>query len=141
MDSACAEAIVSATYRGRSPSTTASHPGTTHGVSTGLEACAKGCPISEKADPSSKELAREGLSWLSMSSGNQVLLGQYGATNRTCSSSSLILHSVCASRLTAGNAYLCRVRQCIFGENTYLRRPRGQLCASASVPSIASGRE
>ncbi len=43
-----------------------------------------------------------------MSSGNQVLLGQYGATNRTYSSSSLILPSVCASRLTGGNAYLCR---------------------------------
>ncbi len=39
-----------------------------------------------------------------MSSGNQVMLGQYGATNNTCSSSSLILHSVCASRLTGGNA-------------------------------------
>ncbi len=54
--------------------------------------------------------------------GNQVLLGQYGATNKTCSSSSLILHSVCASRLTGGDAYL--------------HRPRGQLCASASVPSV-----
>ncbi len=39
-----------------------------------------------------------------MISGNQVMLGQYGATNNTCSSSSLILHSVCASRLTGGNA-------------------------------------
>ncbi len=37
-----------------------------------------------------------------MSSGNQFLLGQYGATNRTCSSSYLILHSVCASRLPGG---------------------------------------
>ncbi len=45
----------------------------------------------------------------SMSSGNQVLLGQYGATNKTCSTSSLILHSVCASRLTGGNAYLRRL--------------------------------
>ncbi len=45
----------------------------------------------------------------------------------TCSSSSLILHSVCASRLTGGNAYL--------------RRPWGQLCASASVLSVASDRE
>ncbi len=59
----------------------------------------------------------------SMSSGNQVLLGQYGATNRTCSLSSLILHSVCASRLTGGNAYLSR--------------PWGQLCASV-LPWIGS---
>ncbi len=62
-----------------------------------------------------------------MSSGNQVPLGRYGATNRTCSKSSLILYSVCACRLTWGNAYL--------------RRPWCQLCASASVPSVASDRE
>ncbi len=37
-----------------------------------------------------------------MSSGNQVRVGQNGATSRTCSSSSLTLHSVCASRLTGG---------------------------------------
>ncbi len=49
-----------------------------------------------------------------------ALGGQYVATTRTCSSSSLILHSVCASRLTGGNAYL--------------RKAWGQLCASASVP-------
>ncbi len=55
-----------------------------------------------------------------MSSGNQVWVGQYGATRRTCSSSSLTLHSVCASRLTGGNANLPKVR--------------GQLCVSASVP-------
>ncbi len=62
-----------------------------------------------------------------MSFGNQVPLGRYGATNRTCSKSSLILHSVCACRLTWGNAFL--------------RRPWCQLCASASVPSVASDRE
>ncbi len=45
----------------------------------------------------------------------------------TCSSSSLSLHSVCASRLTGGNAYL--------------RKARGQLCASASVPRGPSVRE
>ncbi len=62
-----------------------------------------------------------------MSSGNQVRVGQWGATSRTCSSSSLSLHSVCASRLTGGN--------------TYLRKARGQLCASASVPRRPSVRE
>ncbi len=62
-----------------------------------------------------------------MSSGNQVRVGQNGATSRTCSSSSLTLHSVCASRLTGGNAYL--------------HRARGQLCASASVPREPSVRE
>ncbi len=62
-----------------------------------------------------------------MSSGNQVREGQWGATSRTCSSSSLSLHSLCASRLTGGNAYL--------------RKARGQLCASASVPRGSSVRE
>ncbi len=62
-----------------------------------------------------------------MSSGNQVRVGQWGATSRTCSSSSLSLHRVCASRLTGGNAYL--------------RKARGQLCASASVPRGPSVRE
>ncbi len=62
-----------------------------------------------------------------MSSGNQVRVGQWGATSRTCSSSSLSLHSVCVSRLTGGNAYL--------------RKARGQLCASASVPRGPSVRE
>ncbi len=62
-----------------------------------------------------------------MSSGNQVRVGQCGATSRTCSSSSLSLHSVCASRLTGGNAYMCKVR--------------GQLCASASVLRGPSVRE
>ncbi len=62
-----------------------------------------------------------------ISSGNQVRVGQWGATSRTCSSSSLSLHSVCASRLTGGNAYL--------------RKARGQLCASASVPRGPSVRE
>ncbi len=62
-----------------------------------------------------------------MSSGNQVRVGQWGATSRTCSSSSLSLHNICASRLTRGNAYL--------------RKARGQLCASASVPRGPSVRE
>ncbi len=61
MDDARAEAIVSATSWGRSLRTSASHPGTIRGVSTGL-AGARGCPVSEKADPSSEESAREGLS-------------------------------------------------------------------------------
>ncbi len=62
-----------------------------------------------------------------ISSGNQVLVGQYGTTRRTCSSSSLSLHRVCASRLTGGNAYLLKVWD--------------QLCASASVPRGPSVRE
>ncbi len=62
MDSVRAEEIVSATSWGRSPRTSASHPGTTHGVSTSLDAGARWCPVSEKADPSSEESAREGLS-------------------------------------------------------------------------------
>ncbi len=56
----------------------------------------------------------------SMSSENQVWVNQDGATGRTCSSSSLTLHSVCVRKLTGGNAYL--------------RRAQGQLCASGSMP-------
>ncbi len=52
-----------------------------------------------------------------ISLGNQVPVGQGGTTSSTCSSSFLSLHSVCASRLTGGNGYL--------------RKARGQLCASA----------
>ncbi len=62
-----------------------------------------------------------------MSSENQVQVGQSGGTSRTCSSSSLSLHSVCASRLTGGNAYL--------------RKSWGQLYASVSVPRGPSVRE
>ncbi len=62
MDGARAEAIVSATSWGRSARTSTSHPGTICEVSTGPDAGAIGCPVSEKADPSSEELAREGLS-------------------------------------------------------------------------------
>ncbi len=62
MDGAHAEAIVRATSWGRSPRTSVSHPGTTHGVSTSLDEGARWCPVSEKADPSSEESAREGLS-------------------------------------------------------------------------------
>ncbi len=76
-----------------------------------------------------------------MSSGNQVLLGQYGATNRTCSSSSLILHSVCASRLTAGNAYLCRVRHAYL-EGTHICVGPGASCVPVhpyqALPRVGS---
>ncbi len=61
MDCAHSEAIVSATSWGRSPRTSASRPETTHGVSTGLDVGARGCPVSEEV-PYSKELASEGLS-------------------------------------------------------------------------------
>ncbi len=61
MDGARSEAIVSATSWGRSPRTPTPHPGTICGVSTGPDAGARGCPVSEKADPSSEESAREGL--------------------------------------------------------------------------------
>ncbi len=41
-----------------------------------------------------------------MSSENNVRMGKSGATSRTWSSSSLSLHSICASRLTGGNTHL-----------------------------------
>ncbi len=105
--------MVSTTSWGRSPRTSTSHPGTRHEVSRGLDAGATGCPVSESVDPSSEESAKEGLSW---GASTQVRVGQYGATSRICSLSSLILQSVCATRLTGGNAYL--------------QRPRGQLCVT-----------
>ncbi len=39
-----------------------SHPGTIRGDSTILDTGARGCPLSEKGDPSSEEFAKEGLS-------------------------------------------------------------------------------
>ncbi len=51
------------TTTGGSPHrTSVSHPGTTSGDSTILDAGARGCPFSEKGDPPSEELAKEGLS-------------------------------------------------------------------------------
>ncbi len=115
--------MVSTTAGGRPLKSAASRPGGTHGGSIDLDAGAIWCRAPERGCPSSEEcaVAKE------MSSGNQVRVGQWGATSRTCSSSSLRLHSVCASRLTGGNAYLLKAR--------------GQLCASASVPRGPSVRE
>ncbi len=51
------------TTAGGSPlRTSASRPGTIRGDSTSLGAGARGCPLSEKGDPSSEEFAKEGLS-------------------------------------------------------------------------------
>ncbi len=47
---------------GKSPRTSVSRPGTRHWVSRGLDAVAKGCPVSEKEGSSSEGFAREGLS-------------------------------------------------------------------------------
>ncbi len=55
----------------------------------------------------------------SMSSETQVRVGQDCTTGRTCSSSLLTLHSVCARRLT--------------GESANLHKTQGQLCASVSM--------
>ncbi len=57
-----AEVMVLSTSEGKSPRTSASRPATRHGVSRGLDAGAKGCPVSEKEGPFSEEFAREGLS-------------------------------------------------------------------------------
>ncbi len=54
--------MVSTTSWGRSPRTSASHPGTRHEISRGLDAGATRCPVSESVDPSSEESAKEGLS-------------------------------------------------------------------------------
>ncbi len=109
--------MVSTTAGGRPLKSATSRPGATHGGSIDLDAGVIWCRAPERGGP----VARE------MSSGNQVRVGQWDATSCTCSLSSLSLHSVCASRLTGGIAYL--------------RKARGQLCASASVPRGPSVRE
>ncbi len=111
----------------RPPRTSASHPGTTRGDSTSLDAGARGCSLSEKGDPSSEEFAKEGLSQRASVLVTKSDWASKALPKKTCSSSSLTLHRVCARMLTGGDAYL--------------RRPRGQLCASASVPSVPSDRE
>ncbi len=55
--------MVSTTAGGSPRRISASHPGTTREDSTGLDAGARGCPLSDKGDPSSEEFAKEGLSW------------------------------------------------------------------------------
>ncbi len=54
--------IVFTTAGGSPLRTSASHPRTICGDSTSLGAGARGCPLSEKVDPSSEEFAKEGLS-------------------------------------------------------------------------------
>ncbi len=119
--------MVSTTAGGRPLKSAASRPGATHGGSIDLDAGAIWCRAPEKGGSFLRGMRQGGTVVREMSSGNQVRVGQWGATSRTCSSSSLSLHSVCASRLTGGNAYL--------------RKARGQLCASASVPRGPSVRE
>ncbi len=53
--------MVFTTAGGSPPRTSMSHPGTTRGDSTSLDAGAIGCPLSKKGDPSSEEFAKEGL--------------------------------------------------------------------------------
>ncbi len=165
VDGAHAEAIVSATCWGRSPRTSASHPGTTHLVSTSLDVGARGCPISEKADPSSEESAREGLSrgawvlgtrscWTNMepltrpaprppwSCTVSVLVGSLGGAPRppwSCTVSVLVGSLGGAPR----PPWSCTVSVLVgsLGGTHICAGPGGQLCASASVPSIVSVRE
>ncbi len=61
VDGALAEVMVFTTAGGSPPRTSMSHPGTTRGDSTSLDAGAIGCPLSKKGDPSSEEFAKEGL--------------------------------------------------------------------------------
>ncbi len=91
--------MVSTTAGGRPFKSVASRPGATHGGSIDLDAGAIWRSFLRGMSQGGA-VARE------MSSGNQVRVGQWGATSRTCSSSSLSLHSVCASRLTGGKRTL-----------------------------------
>ncbi len=107
--------MVSTTAGGRPLKSATSRPGATHGGSIDLDAVAIWCRAPERGVPSSEECAREVLS-----RGNVFgKPGPGGPVGRPPMLLVLSLHSVCASRLTGGNAYL--------------RKARGQLCASASV--------
>ncbi len=84
-----------------------------------LDAGARWCRAPEKGGPSSEGCARRGCHE-EHEFRKPGLGGPNGVTGRTCSSSLLTLHSVCARRLTGGSANL--------------RKTQGQLCASASMP-------
>ncbi len=118
--------MVSTTACGRPLKSAASRPGATHGGSTGLDAGAKWCRAPEKGGPSSEEWPGRGCR-----EENEFGKPGPGGPERRDQQDLLLvlpdLHSVCASRLTGGNAYL--------------HRARGQLCASASVPRVPSVRE
>ncbi len=95
-----------------------SHPGITHG---GSEIWTQ---VPHDAGPLRKEVlplrdAPGGAVMRKISSENQFQVGQNGITGRTCSSSSLTLHSLCARRFPGGSANL--------------HKAQGQLCASTSV--------
>ncbi len=84
-----------------------------------LDACARWCRAPEKGGLSSEGCDRRGChkqhEFRKPGPG-----GPNGATGRTCSSSSLTLHNVCARKLTGGSANL--------------HKTQGQLCATVSVP-------
>ncbi len=115
--------MVTTTAGGRPLKSATSRPGATHGSGRGSHMV----PSPWEKRSFLRGMRQGGAVVREISSGNQVRVGQWGATSRTCSSSSLSLHSVCVSRLT--------------GENAYLRKARGQLCACASVPRGPSVRE
>ncbi len=99
--------MVSTTSWGRSPRTSASRPGTRHVLS--FQRSGRGChkvPRLWVSRSYLRGICQGGAVTRSISSGNQVRVGQYGATSKTCSSSSLILHSVCARMLTGGERIL-----------------------------------
>lgn len=96
--------VVSTMASGRPLNLSSSSSGTWHGDFRSLNTGARLCPAHEKEDLSSINIYQWRVDAISMSSGNQVQLGQLGTTFRICSSSSPILHSVCAMRHTCTDA-------------------------------------
>ncbi len=130
--------MVSTSACGRPLKSAASYTGATHEGSTDLDAGAIWCRAPEKGGP----FMRQGWAVVrKISSGNQVRVGHYGATSRTCSSSSLTLLSVRAGSLGETHTYVkpeascVPVCQCLHNTNTAdSGRTRGK---QTSLPELS----
>ncbi len=118
--------MVSTTACGRPLKSAASHPGATHGGSTGLDAGAKWCRAPEK-----EVLPQRNGPGRGCREENEFGKPGPGGPERRDQQDLLLVLPDFAQ---------CLCEQAHWG-NAYLHRARGQLCASASVPRVPSVRE